>query len=146
MGSGAGGAQAHGVERGPADRRVRPAFRAIVGMMPVQGPFLQEAATIGLHSLDFFAARLFEESGLGSVTAVEELFWGDAGIGLSLVGSTLAAVAVVANGTPGQTGEWRPQMFGTPGEVKLGAFCSSGPGAIADALSRRGNHRQPGAA
>jgi alkylation response protein AidB-like acyl-CoA dehydrogenase len=66
------------------------------------------------------------------VTAVEELFWGDAGIGLSLVGSTLAAVSVVANGTPEQVGEWCPQMFGSPGEVKLGAFCSSEPGAGSD--------------
>ena len=54
-------------------------------------PILQEAAKIGLYSLDFFATQFFEGSGLGFVTAVEELFWGDAGIGLSLVGSTLAA-------------------------------------------------------
>ena len=49
-------------------------------------PILQEAAKIGLYSLDFFATQFFEESGLGFVSAVEELFWGDAGIGLSLVG------------------------------------------------------------
>src|SRR5579859_7951802 len=98
-------------------------------------PILQEAAKVGLYSLDFFAAQFFEESGLGFVTAVEELFWGDAGIGLSLVGSTLAAVSVVANGTPEQVGEWCPQMFGSPGEVKLGAFCSSEPGAGSDVCS-----------
>jgi alkylation response protein AidB-like acyl-CoA dehydrogenase len=95
-------------------------------------PILDEASKIGLYSLDFFAAQFFEESGLGFVTAVEELFWGDAGIGLSLVGSTLAAVAVVANGTPEQVGEWCPQMFGGPGDVKLGAFCSSEPEAGSD--------------
>jgi len=95
-------------------------------------PILEEAAKIGLYSLDFYAAQFFEESGLGFVTTVEELFWGDAGIGLSLIGSTLAAVAVVANGTPEQVGEWCPQMFGEPGDVKLGAFCSSEPGAGSD--------------
>jgi alkylation response protein AidB-like acyl-CoA dehydrogenase len=95
-------------------------------------PILDEAAKIGLYSLDFFAAQFFEETGLGFVTAVEELFWGDAGIGLSLVGSTLAAVAVVANGTPEQVGEWCPQMFGSEGDVKLGAFCSSEPNAGSD--------------
>jgi hypothetical protein len=95
-------------------------------------PILEEAAKIGLYSLDFFAAQFFEESGLGFVTAVEELFWGDAGIGLSLVGSTLAAVAVVGNGTPEQVAEWCPQMFGGAGDVKLGAFCSSEPGAGSD--------------
>ena len=100
-------------------------------------PILEEAAKIGLYSLDFFANQFFEESGLGFVTAVEELFWGDAGIGLSLVGSTLAALAVTANGTPEQVGEWCPQMFGTVGEVKLGAFCSSEPDAGSDVSSIR---------
>src|SRR6266571_8388560 len=83
-------------------------------------PILEEAAKIGLYSLDFYATQFFEESGLGFPVALEELFWGDAGIGLSLVGSTLAAVAVVANGTPEQIGEWCPPMFGDGSDVKLG--------------------------
>src|SRR5499427_6098573 len=95
-------------------------------------PVLEEAAKIGLYSLDFYAQQYLEGSGLGIPVAFEELFWGDAGIGLSLVGSSLAAVAVVANGTPEQIGEWCPQMFGGPGEVKLGAFCSSEPDAGSD--------------
>src|ERR1700760_3410859 len=68
-------------------------------------PILEEAAKIGLYSLDFFSAQWLEPSGLGIPIAFEELFWGDAGIGLSLVGSTLAAVAVASNGTPEQIGE-----------------------------------------
>jgi acyl-CoA dehydrogenase len=95
-------------------------------------PVLEEAAKIGLYSLDFYAQQYLEESGLGIPVAFEELFWGDAGIGLSLAGSSLAAVAVVANGTPEQIGEWCPQMFGGPGDVKLGAFCSSEPEAGSD--------------
>jgi alkylation response protein AidB-like acyl-CoA dehydrogenase len=95
-------------------------------------PILEEAAKIGLYSLDFFAAQSFEPSGLGLVVAFEELFWGDAGIALSLVGSGLAALAVAGNGTPEQVGEWLPQMFGGPGDVKLGAFCSSEPDAGSD--------------
>jgi alkylation response protein AidB-like acyl-CoA dehydrogenase len=95
-------------------------------------PVLEEAAKIGLYSLDFYAGQYLEESGLGIPVAFEELFWGDAGIGLSLAGSSLAAVAVVTNGTPEQAGEWCPQMFGGPGEVKLGAFCSSEPDAGSD--------------
>ena len=66
------------------------------------------------------------------VVSFEELFWGDAGIGLSLAGSGLAAVAVASNGTNEQIGEWLPQMFGSPGDVKLGAFCSSEPDAGSD--------------
>jgi alkylation response protein AidB-like acyl-CoA dehydrogenase len=100
-------------------------------------PVLQEAAKIGLYSLDFFATQSFEASGLGIPVAFEELFWGDAGIGLSLVGSTLAAVSVVSNGTPEQIGEWCPQMFGDGADVKLGAFCSSEPDAGSDVAAIR---------
>src|SRR5208282_4419634 len=63
-------------------------------------PVLEEAAKIGLYSLDFYTQQYLEQSGLGIPVAFEELFWGDAGIGMSLAGSTLAALAVVANGTP----------------------------------------------
>ncbi len=95
-------------------------------------PIIEEAAKIGLYSLDFFSTQWLDPSGLGMVVAFEELFWGDAGIGLSLAGSGLAAVAVASNGTPEQIGEWLPQMFGGPGDVKLGAFCSSEPDAGSD--------------
>ncbi|HEY3958380.1 MAG TPA: acyl-CoA dehydrogenase family protein [Streptosporangiaceae bacterium] len=95
-------------------------------------PVLEQAAKIGLYSLDFFATQWFEPSGLGIPVAFEELFWGDAGIGLSIVGSGLAAVSVSSTGTPEQIGEWVPQMFGGPGDLKLGAFCSSEPDAGSD--------------
>ncbi|MEV0588783.1 acyl-CoA dehydrogenase family protein [Nonomuraea sp. NPDC050310] len=95
-------------------------------------PVLQEAAKIGLYSLDFFATQWFEPSGLALPVAFEEIFWGDAGIGLSLVGTGLAAAALSANGTPEQMGEWLPQMFGTENDVKLGAFCASEPDAGSD--------------
>jgi len=95
-------------------------------------PILEEAAKIGLYSLDFFASQWFEPTGLGTPVAFEEIFWGDAGIGLALTGSCLAAVAVSGSGTPEQIGEWLPQMFGDPGDVKLGAFCSSEPDAGSD--------------
>ena len=95
-------------------------------------PILEEASKIGLYSLDYFAQQAFEPSGLGIVVAFEELFWGDAGIALSLVGTTLAAVSLVSNGTNEQVGEWAPQMFGEPGDVKLAAFCSSEPDAGSD--------------
>ncbi|MGN9839763.1 acyl-CoA dehydrogenase family protein [Nonomuraea sp. H19] len=95
-------------------------------------PVIQEAAKIGLYSLDFFATQWFEESGLGLPVAFEEIFWGDAGIGLAIVGTGLAAAALSSNGTPEQMGEWLPQMFGTENDVKLGAFCASEPDAGSD--------------
>ena len=95
-------------------------------------PIIEQAAKIGLYSLDFFATQWMDPAGLGMVVAFEELFWGDAGIGLALAGTGLAAVAVASNGTPEQMGEWLPQMFGGPGDVKLAAFCSSEPEAGSD--------------
>jgi len=100
-------------------------------------PVLEEAAEIGLYSLDFVATQSFDPTGLGFPVALEELFWGDGGIGLSIVGSTLAAAAVRANGTDEQVGEWVPQMFGSPGDLKLGAFCSSEPDAGSDVGAMR---------
>src|SRR6201990_3694492 len=115
-----------------AESVIRPAGAEWDEREETPWPVLEEAAKIGLYSLDFYAQQHLEGSGLGIPVAFEELFWGDAGIGLSLVGSSLAAVAVVANGTPEQIGEWCPQMFGGAGEVKLGAFCSSEPEAGSD--------------
>src|SRR3954454_5761695 len=100
-------------------------------------PILQEAAKVGLYSLDFCAQQWLEPSGLGIPVAFEEIFWGDAGIGLSLVGSGLAAVSVAATGTPEQTGGWVPQMFGTAADGNLGAFCPPEPDAGSDVAAIR---------
>ena len=95
-------------------------------------PVLEEAAKIGLYSLDFFAQQWFEPSGLGIAVAFEELFWGDAGIGLSLVGSGLAAVRCPATARPSRSASGCRRCSARPGEVKLGAFCSSEPDAGSD--------------
>ncbi len=104
---------------------IRPAAAEWDEREEMPWPILQEASKIGLYSLDFFAQQSLEPSGLGIPVAFEELFWADAGIGLALVGSTLAAVSVATNGTHEQIAEWLPQMFGEPDDVKLGAFCAS---------------------
>ncbi|HMU37138.1 MAG TPA: acyl-CoA dehydrogenase family protein, partial [Marmoricola sp.] len=98
---------------------------------------LEEAAKIGLYSFDFIATQAFDTTGLGIPVYMEELFWGDAGIALSLVGSSLAAAGVRANGTDEQVMEWVPQMFGTPGDIKVAAFCSSEPDAGSDVGAMR---------
>ncbi|MFD0024315.1 acyl-CoA dehydrogenase family protein [Streptomyces sp. NPDC058382] len=100
-------------------------------------PVIQEAAKVGIYSLDFYAQQFFDPSGLGIPVAMEELFWGDAGIGLSIVGTGLAAVGVLANGTEEQIGTWIPQMYGDVNDVKLAAFCSSEPDAGSDVASMR---------
>jgi len=101
-------------------------------------PVVQEAAKIGLYGFDFMAqAMLGDETGLTMPIAIEELFWGDAGIGLSIMGSGLAAAGIAGNGTPEQLGEWVPQCYGTADDVKLGAFCVSEPDAGSDVSSLR---------
>jgi alkylation response protein AidB-like acyl-CoA dehydrogenase len=120
-----------------AENVMRPAAAEWDEREETPWPILDEASKIGLYSLDFFGGQWFEPTGLGTPVAFEELFWGDAGIGLALVGSCLAAVAVSGIGTPEQIGEWLPQMFGSPGDVKLGAFCSSEPDAGSDVAAIR---------
>ena len=116
---------------------VRPAAAEYDEREAFPWPVLQEAAKIGLYSLDFFATQWFDESGLGIPITMEELFWGDAGIGLAIVGTTLAAASVRANGTDEQVGEWIPAMFGTESEPKVAAFCSSEPDAGSDVGAMR---------
>src|SRR6201984_5087 len=95
-------------------------------------PVIQEAAKVGLYSPDFFAQQAAEPTGLGMLTAFEEMFWGDAGIALSIMGTGLAAAALAGNGTTKQVGRGLPEMFGAPDDPKLGAFCSSEPDAGSD--------------
>ncbi len=101
-------------------------------------PVVQEAAKIGLYSFDFMAqAMMGDPTGLTLPIALEELFWGDAGIGLAIFGSGLAAAGIAGSGTMEQTLEWVPQCYGTPDDVKLGAFCVSEPDAGSDVSSLR---------
>src|ERR1041384_3073650 len=100
-------------------------------------PVIQEAAKVGIYSLDFYAQQYFDPPGLAIPMAMEELFWGDAGIALSIVGTGLAAVGVLANGTEAQIGTWIPQMYGDANDVKGAAFCSSEPDAGSDVASMR---------
>ena len=109
-------------------------------------PVIQEAAKVGLYSPEFFGQQAGEASGLGMLTAFEEVFWGDAGIALSIMGTGLAAAALAGNGTPEQIGRWLPDMFGTPGDPKLGAFCSSEPDAGSDVGAIRTRASYDGAA
>jgi alkylation response protein AidB-like acyl-CoA dehydrogenase len=122
---------------GFAETVIRPAGSEWDEREETPWPILQQASKIGLYSLDFFAEQWLEPSGLGIPVAFEELFWGDAGIALSLVGTGLAAVAVSSNGTPEQMAEWLPPMFGDADDVKLGAFCVSEPGAGSDVAAIR---------
>ena len=100
-------------------------------------PVVQEAAKIGLYGFEFLMNAMGDPSGLTLPVAIEEIFWGDAGIGMAIMGSALAAAGISGNGTPEQTIEWVPQCYGTADDVKLGAFCVSEPDAGSDVSSLR---------
>src|SRR2546430_4445610 len=65
-----------------AETVVRPAAHEWDEREETPWPIIQEAAKVGIYSLDFMAQQWFDDTGLGRVIAQEELFWGDAGIGL----------------------------------------------------------------
>ncbi|MEU7279988.1 acyl-CoA dehydrogenase family protein [Streptomyces sp. NPDC045431] len=122
---------------GFAENVMRPAAAEWDEREETPWPIIQEAAKVGIYSLDFYAQQFFDPTGLGIPMAMEELFWGDAGIALSIVGTGLAAVGVLANGTEEQIGTWIPQMYGDADDVKVAAFCSSEPDAGSDVASMR---------
>ena len=115
---------------------VRPAAEEWDEREEFPWPIVEQAAQIGLYSFDFFAqSSLGDQSGLTLPVALEELFWGDAGIGLSIFGSGLAAAGIAGTGTPEQVMEWVPRCFGTADDIQLGAFCVSEPDAGSDVSS-----------
>jgi acyl-CoA dehydrogenase len=122
---------------GFAEGVVRPAAAEWDEREETPWPLIQEAAKIGLYGFDGLAQFYADETGLALPIVNEELFWGDAGIGLSIMGTSLAVAAIFGNGTPAQLGEWVPQCFGTPEEPAVAAFCSSEPDAGSDVAAIR---------
>ena len=101
-------------------------------------PVVQQAAEIGLYGWEFMANGMMgDPTGLTMPLAIEELFWGDAGIGMAIMGTGLAAAGIAASGTPEQLVEWVPQCYGDEKDLKLGAFAASEPDAGSDVAGYR---------
>src|SRR6476620_585101 len=120
-----------------AEDVVRPAAHEWDEREETPWPIIEEAAKIGLYSMEFGANAVADATGLTWPIVSEEMCWGDAGITLAIFGSTLAVSGIIANGTPEQIGEWVPQCYGTPEKIQLGAFCVSEPDAGSDVSSLR---------
>jgi len=116
---------------------VRPAAAEWDEREETPWPIIQEAAKIGLYGFEGLAQFFADPSGLTLPIVNEELFWGDAGIGMAIMGSGLAAAGILANGTGEQIGEWIPQCFGTAEEPQVAAFCVSEPDAGSDVSALR---------
>jgi acyl-CoA dehydrogenase len=122
---------------GFAENVVRPAAAEWDEREETPWPVIQEAAKIGLYGFEALAQFWADESGLTLPIANEELFWGDAGIGMSIMGTSLAVAAIFGQGTGEQMGEWIPQCFGSAEDPKVAAFCSSEPDAGSDVSAIR---------
>jgi acyl-CoA dehydrogenase len=122
---------------GFAEGVVRPAAAEWDEREETPWPVIQEAAKIGLYSFEALGQFFGDDTGLTLPIANEELFWGDAGIGMAIMGTSLAVAAIFGQGTPEQMGEWIPQCFGTEDDPKVAAFCSSEPDAGSDVAAIR---------
>lgn len=100
-------------------------------------PVIEEAAKIGLYSWEGLAQFFADPTGLTLPIVNEELFWGDAGIGMAIMGTGLAVAAIFGQGSGEQIGEWIPRCFGTADDLKVAAFCSSEPNAGSDVSAVR---------
>jgi acyl-CoA dehydrogenase len=122
---------------GFAEGVVRPAAAEWDEREETPWPVIREAAKIGLYGFEAIVQFWADPSGLTLPIVNEELFWGDAGIGLSIMGTTLAVAGIYSAGTSEQLMEWLPQCYGTPEEPKVAAFCVSEPDAGSDVSSLR---------
>src|SRR6202163_628519 len=105
-----------------AEQTIRPAAHEWDEREETPWPIIQEAAKIGLYGYEGMAQFFSDPSGLGLPLVNEELFWGDAGIGMSIMGTSLAVAAIFGQGTNAQIGERIPRCFGNQDDVKVAAF------------------------
>jgi acyl-CoA dehydrogenase len=122
---------------GFAEGVMRPAAHEWDEREETPWPVIGEAAKIGLYGLDALAQFYADPSGLMLPIVNEELFWGDAGIGMAIMGTGLAVAAIFGQGTGEQIGEWMPQCFGSVEEPAVAAFCASEPDAGSDVSAIR---------
>src|SRR6478735_7656465 len=122
---------------GFAEQTVRPAAHEWDEKEEFPWPIVQEAAKIGLYGFESIAQFWSDPSGLTFPIVNEALFWGDAGIGMSIFGTTLAVAGIYGSGTPEQMVEWVPQCFGDAEDPKLGAFATTEPEAGSDVGAMR---------
>ncbi|MBB1057815.1 acyl-CoA dehydrogenase [Dietzia sp. B19] len=120
-----------------AEEVIRPAAREWDEREETPWPIIQEAAKIGLYGYEIMATLREDATGQSYPILCEELFWGDGGIGLSIMGTGLAAAGIASAGTTEQIIEWVPRCYGTEAEPAVGGFCSSEPEAGSDVGNMR---------
>ncbi len=122
---------------GFAEGVMRPAAHEWDEREETPWPIIEEAAKIGLYGFEGLAQFFADPTGLTLPIVNEELFWGDAGLGMAIMGTSLAVAAIFGQATGEQIGEWIPRCFGTEGDLKVAAFCASEPDAGSDVSAVR---------
>jgi acyl-CoA dehydrogenase len=107
-------------------------------------PVIEEAASHGLYGWELYAQLSIDPTGLSLPILMEELFWGCAGIGLSIVMPALALAAIRQAATDEQLARWAPECFGTPGDIKLAALAVTEPSGGSDIRSIQTRARKDG--
>src|SRR4051812_44920284 len=123
---------------------IRPAAPEFDRAQEFPWPVIEEAAQQGLYGWELYAELSADPTGLSLPVLMEELFWGCAGIGLSIVMPALALAAIRQAATDEQLVEWAPQCFGTPGDIKLGALAVTEPSGGSDVRSIQTRARKDG--
>ena len=103
-----------------ADKVIRPAAHEWDEREEFPYPVVKEAAKIGLYGWEFLMNTFADPSGLTLPVAIEELFWGDAGIGMAIMGSALAAARQPGRRRP-RAGRASDRRGNTPPCLKGGA-------------------------
>jgi acyl-CoA dehydrogenase len=107
-------------------------------------PVLEEAARQGFYNPLFYRDLITDPTGLSLPLFMEELFWGCAGIGLSIVMPALALSAFNQAATPEQLLRFVPHFFGEPGDLKLAALAVSEPQGGSDVKNLQTTARRDG--
>ncbi len=123
---------------------IRPAAPEFDRAQEFPWPVVAEAARQGLYGWELYAELTADPTGLSLPILMEELFWGCAGIGLSIVMPALALAAIRQAATDEQLVQWAPQCFGTPDDLKLAALAVTEPSGGSDVRSIQTQARKDG--
>ncbi len=123
---------------------IRPAASKFDREQEFPWPVLEQAAQQGLYGWELYARLSVDPTGLSLPILMEELFWGCAGIGLSIVMPALALAAIRQAATDEQLARWAPECFGTPGDIKLAALAVTEPSGGSDVRSIQTRARRDG--
>src|SRR3989441_4759340 len=105
---------------------------------------IQAAYDWKLAGIEWLTELQNDPEGLKGVIYAEELHWGCAGIALAISASSLCAAGVASSGTPEQIARWIPDVIGTKGRPRIGAYAVTEPQAGSDVKSLRTTARRDG--